>query len=149
MEWNNVWGQFKTQLTNMFNTCVKKNGDVLSGNLYMNSNEGGNKLVTKDYVDSAVKIVEYDGNGSAERYIDIGFLPKFVILIGGSVLNCCKTSELSYTAYCYASNSVGSIRSKTHTCTNTGFKVGNENGNHDGTIHTNTENNHYIAICWR
>lgn len=60
MEWSNVWGQFKTQLSATLDTLLPKSGGILTGDLYLKSKNSDNKLTTLGEVDNRIECYEFN-----------------------------------------------------------------------------------------
>lgn len=60
MDWSNVWGQFKTQLSSKLDTLLPKAGGILTGKVYMTEQKDGNQLITADEVDNRIEYYTFN-----------------------------------------------------------------------------------------
>ena len=60
MDWSNVWGQFKTQLSSKLDTLLPKAGGILTGKVYMTEQKDGNQLITADEVDNRIECYAFN-----------------------------------------------------------------------------------------
>ena len=97
---------------------------------------------------SGMTIVNYTGDGTDKRLIEVDFPPRFVmILLMKNMLMCYKTTSLNIIKG--MEEAIDTMQTDNiYVCVDTGFYVGRKDSiNND--LSTNVSECEYIAICWR